>query len=68
MEYKTNVMRILDKMKIKYSSYSYADTSAISGIEVASALKQDPNQVFKTLVTAAKSKKIMSLLFQWQKI
>lgn len=57
MEYKTNVMRILDKMKIKYSSYSYADTSAISGIEVASALKQDPNQVFKTLVTVAKSKK-----------
>ncbi|MGZ9583780.1 Cys-tRNA(Pro) deacylase [Paenibacillus marinisediminis] len=57
MEYKTNVMRILDKMKITYKSYSYADTDAISGVEVAEVLKQDPDQVFKTLVTIGKSKK-----------
>lgn len=31
---KTNVMRILDQKKIKYKSYSYADTTAISEIEV----------------------------------
>lgn len=54
---KTNVMRILDKSKIEYREYSYANTDAISGVEVASTLGQDPNRVFKTLVTIAKSKK-----------
>lgn len=57
MEYKTNVMRILDKMKAPYKSYSYSDTDAISGIEVANVLNQNPKQVFKTLVTIGKSKK-----------
>ncbi len=57
MEYKTNVMRILDKHKIAYQAYSYADTDAISGTEVAAILKQDAAQVFKTLVTQAKSGK-----------
>lgn len=57
MDEKTNVMRILDKKKIKYNSYCYADTDAISGIEVAEALNQNPSQVFKTLVTIGKSKK-----------
>ena len=55
-EDKTNVMRILDQKKIKYSSHYYADTDAISGVEVATVLKQDPNQVFKTLVTIGNSK------------
>jgi Cys-tRNA(Pro)/Cys-tRNA(Cys) deacylase len=54
---KTNVMRILDQKKITYKSYSYADTEAISGIEVAKVLNQDPKKVFKTLVTVAASKK-----------
>lgn len=44
-------MRILDQKKINYTSYCYANTDAISGIEVANVLNQDPNQVFKTLVT-----------------
>lgn len=57
MDYKTNVMRVLDKMKVEYLCHSYADTSAISGVEVASVLKQDPKRVFKTLVTVGKSKK-----------
>lgn len=56
MEYKTNVMRILDKAKIEYKSYSYAGTDAISGVEVAAILNQNPAQVFKTLVTVSKSK------------
>lgn len=56
MAYKTNVMRILDKAKIKYKSYSYVDTNAISGIDVANALNLNPKQVFKTLVTVGKSK------------
>ena len=57
MEHKTNVMRELDRLKIKYNHYCYANTDAISGIEVASVLNQNPDKVFKTLVTAGKSKK-----------
>ncbi len=57
MDYKTNVMRIIDKHKIEYKHYTYADTNAISGLEVAAALNQNPKQVFKTLVTIGKSKK-----------
>jgi len=53
---KTNVMRILEQNKINYQGHSYADTEAISGIEVAQVLNQDPNQVFKTLVTIGNSK------------
>lgn len=53
---KTNVMRILDQHKINYKSHYYADTEAFSGIEVAAVLNQDPNQVFKTLVTVGNSK------------
>lgn len=52
---KTNVMRILDRLKIDYSYHSYADTDALSGAEVAQALGQNPECVFKTLVTVAKS-------------
>ena len=57
MEFKTNVMRMLDKLKINYKHYTYLDTDAISGIEVATVLNQNPAQVFKTLVTVSKSKK-----------
>ena len=56
MEEKTNVMRILEQKKIKYNSYSYASTQAISGMEVATALNQNPNCVFKTLVTVGTSR------------
>ena len=54
-EYKTNVMRMLDKAKVNYKHYTYAETYAVIGVEVATVLKQNPLQVFKTLVTAAKS-------------
>ena len=53
---KTNVMRILEQKKITYKSYEYANTEAISGVEVATALGEDVNQVFKTLVTVGASK------------
>ena len=56
MEEKTNVMRILDKKKVKYISHNYSSTDAISGTEVAKVLGQDPERVFKTLVTVGKSK------------
>ena len=58
MDYKTNVMRTLDKLKVKYNYYSYADTDAISGVEVAQVLGQNPQRVFKTLVTVGKSQQI----------
>ena len=54
---KTNVMRILDQKKVNFNSYSYINTDAISGIEVATVLNQNPNQVFKTLVTVGSDKK-----------
>ena len=38
---KTNVMRILDQKKVPYKHYCYADTAAVSGVEVASVLGQD---------------------------
>lgn len=53
---KTNVMRVLDSKKIKYSEHYYGDGEAVSGVEVADYLNQDVNKVFKTLVTTGKSK------------
>ena len=52
---KTNVMRILDQNNITYNVHDYSDTDMVSGLEVASVLNQDPNIVFKTLVTVGKS-------------
>lgn len=54
-EEKTNVMRLLDRSKIHYESYCYANTEAISGTEVAAVLGQNPDRVFKTLVTVGSS-------------
>ena len=48
---KTNVMRLLDQKKVSYESYCYIDAATTVGTEVAAVLGQDPNQVFKTLVT-----------------
>ncbi len=52
---KTNVMRLLDQKKIAYKSYCYVDTGVVSGADVAAVLHQNPDQVFKTLVTTAGS-------------
>lgn len=56
MDTKTNVMRLLDKHKIVYKHYCYTESTAVSGIEVAEFLHQNPDKVFKTLVTVGKSK------------
>ena len=53
---KTNVMRILDKYKIKYNTYFYGD-APMPGTEVAKSIGIDENRVFKTLVLTSKSKK-----------
>lgn len=57
MDEKTNVCRILDQKKVKYTAHTYDPEQAISGTEVASFLGQNPDKVFKTLVTVAKSGK-----------
>ena len=46
---KTNAVRMLDRLQIPYQLRAY--TGAISGVEVAAALGEDPAAVFKTLVT-----------------
>lgn len=56
-EEKTNVMRVLDSKKVKYKHYTYIDTDAVSGVEVAKVLNQNPKQVFKTLVTVGSKTK-----------
>lgn len=53
---KTNVMRILDQKKIKYTPHYY-DNTITNGMEVANTLNLDPNKVFKTLVTVGASKR-----------
>ena len=55
-EEKTNVMRLLEKGKVQYVSHNYENTGAVSGMEVATALGQDPDRAFKTLVTVGKTK------------
>lgn len=56
-EEKTNVMRVLEQRKIPYKSHDYSNTSAISGIDVITALHENPDSAFKTLVTTGKSGK-----------
>ena len=53
--HKTNVMRLLDQAGISYKVHTYAGTGTMSGADVARTLGQNPAQVFKTLVTVAKS-------------
>lgn len=53
---KTNAMRILDQRKIQYVVHDYTESGAIAGEDVAKTLGEDPERVFKTLVTVGKSK------------
>ena len=51
-EFKTNVMRILEKAKINYTAHEYPHgKEAVDGVSVAKLLGQNPECVFKTLVT-----------------
>ncbi len=54
---KTNVMRILDQKKIKYNGYEYSHDDAVNGVGIAAVLGENPEHVFKTLVTVGKSKR-----------
>mgnify|MGYP002711522665 CR=1 FL=1 len=53
---KTNAIRLLEQKHIDFKVHDYSSSNAISGMEVASYLNQDPSKVFKTLVTTSKSK------------
>ena len=53
---KTNVMRVLDKAKINYSFRKYEPNASLTGGEIARFLGEEPEKVFKTLVTVSKSK------------
>ncbi len=51
-EFKTNVMRLLDKEKVPYTAHTYPHgKDAVDGVSVAKLLGQDVDRVFKTLVT-----------------
>ena len=54
-EEKTNAIRLLEQKKIKFVVHNYLSSGAISGIDVANSLNEDPNIFFKTLVTQGKS-------------
>lgn len=52
-ETKTNAMRILDSAGIAYTLHTYdVSDDLIDGVSVAKKCGEDPEQVFKTLVTA----------------
>ena len=51
---KTNVMRLLDGRKIPYEARSYEPDPTMSGEEIARLLNEDPEKVYKTLVTEGK--------------
>lgn len=54
-EEKTNAIRLLEQKHLTFTLHSYIGTEAVSGPEVAQILGQDPEHVFKTLVTVGKS-------------
>lgn len=57
---KTNAMRELDKHNIEYEVLTYDHgKDAVAGDVVASMLDEDPEKVFKTLVTQANTKEYL---------
>ena len=50
---KTNAMRQFDRKKLSYTVHTYE--GVISGVDVAATMGQEPEKVFKTLVTVGKS-------------
>ena len=56
---KTNVMRLLEQKKIKYTAREYPHgDEPVDGVTVAESLGQPVEKVFKTLVARGASKKI----------
>ena len=58
-EQKTNVMRLLEQKKVKYTAHEYPhEDEAVDGLTVARLTGLDPEKVFKTLVLRGASKTI----------
>lgn len=55
-------MRILDAHKISYSVFEYTNDQTLTGEDIASILKEDPNKCFKTLITIGKTKNYYAFL------
>ena len=56
-EEKTNVMRMLERAKLAYTAHAYPHGDVpVDGVTVAGLLGQNPDQVFKTLVTRGASR------------
>lgn len=56
-ETKTNAMRILDQAGVPYEIHTYdVSDDLIDGVSVARKCNEDPEQVFKTLVTVGSDK------------
>ena len=54
-EEKTNAIRSLEQKKLQFKVRDYSQSDALSGLEVADYLGENPDRVFKTLVTVGRS-------------
>lgn len=52
---KTNAIRLLEQKKIEFIVHNYIGSGAVGGMEIVDALNENPDQVFKTLVTVGKT-------------
>ena len=52
---RTNVMRLLDSLEVRFQEHTYPADAALSGTQVAELIGEDPERVFKTLVTVGAS-------------
>lgn len=52
---KTNAIRLLEQKKIEFTVHNYIGTGAVGGMEIIEVLNENPDQVFKTLVTVGKT-------------
>ena len=56
-EVKTNPMRTLDRSGVSYIVHTYEENPKLTGSDIAHMLGEDPDRVFKTLVTMTKDKR-----------
>ena len=67
-EAKTNAMRMLERAKVNYTAHEYPheEGTAVDGATVARLTGQNPDQVFKTLVTQGRTTIIMCSWCRWR--
>ena len=54
-EKKTNALREIEAAGFEHRSFSFEADGTMTGVDIANLLGEDPDRVFKTLVTQAKS-------------